>query len=184
MIRWLAILLSLGALLGAKAETYVTVNTSIGPMQFELFDKDKPVTVANFLAYIKSGVYKDTFIQRWEPGFVIQAGGFFVTNRTTTKPQVAAVPTFGIIVNEHDAGRMFSHVYGTIAMARVSGQTNSASSQWYVNLKDNSFLDSVDGGFTVFGRLINGNTILNRFIPPPPQAGLYRTETSWGSPAL
>src|SRR5688572_5645985 len=89
-----------------------------------------------------------------------------------------------MITNEYSVGRTFSNTYGTIAMARQPTRTNSASSQWFLNLKNNSFLDSVDGGFTVFGRVIAGTNVLNLFIPPPPVHGIFRVNAGGGLSTL
>jgi peptidyl-prolyl cis-trans isomerase A (cyclophilin A) len=147
----------------AEAQSLVRVQTPLGPMVIELFDRDKPITAGNFLAYLDEGLYRDTFVQRWVPGFVIQGGGYFVTNRLGAGAAFSAVPTGPAIPNEYGAGRVYGNLYGTIAMARVGGVTNSATSQWFINLADNSSLDAVDGGFTVFGRVALGTNILNRF---------------------
>jgi cyclophilin family peptidyl-prolyl cis-trans isomerase len=108
------------------------------------------------------------------PGFVIQGGGYYITNRTTSNPQLVPVDTSsGTITNEYAVGRTYSNLYGTIAMARVGGQTNSATSQWFINLADNSSLDAVDGGFTVFGRVIGGTNLLNRFNVTTTANGIF-----------
>jgi peptidyl-prolyl cis-trans isomerase A (cyclophilin A) len=127
------------------AATTVRFDTSLGSFDVELFDTTAPITVANFLDYLNDGDYVDSFVHRSVPGFVIQGGGFRVVSGA-----VQAVPTEPPIQNEFDA----SNLRGTIAMARVAGQVNSATSQWFVNLGDNSALDSVDEGFTVFGEVI------------------------------
>jgi cyclophilin family peptidyl-prolyl cis-trans isomerase len=146
----------------------------LGDVLVELYDQDKPVTVSNFLKYITSGRYQDSFVHRWEPGFVIQGGGFAVTN-LATGPAVVEVPTFGRITNEYSVGATLRNLYGTVAMARVGGETNSATSQWFFNLSDeNVFLDGVDGGFTVFGRTLLGTNVLNRFNNTSITNGLYR----------
>ena len=158
----------------ASAATIATFQTPLGTMQLELFDDQKPITVSNFIKYATSGRFDDMFVQRWEPGFVIQGGGYYVEDRAGT-PEMRTIQTFGPIPNEYSVGETYSNTYGTIAMARQAGVVDSASSQWFLNLGDNSFLDSVDEGFTVFGRIISGTNVLNRFIPPPPQQGVYRT---------
>jgi cyclophilin family peptidyl-prolyl cis-trans isomerase len=170
MITRFIVMLALVSLIGArllKGGTLADFQTTLGNMQLELFDDDKPVTVSNFVKYVTSGRFANQFIQRWEAGFVIQAGGFTVSN-TPSGPAVAAVPTFGAIKNEYSVGPKLSNTYGTIAMARQGGVTNSATSQWFINLGDNSFLDQVDGGFTVFGKLTGGTNVLNLFVPAPP----------------
>jgi cyclophilin family peptidyl-prolyl cis-trans isomerase len=88
------------------------------------------------------------------------------------------VPTFPAITNEYSVGRRFSNTYGTIAMARASGQTNSAQGEWFFNLTNNAFLDSVDGGFTVFGRVVRGTNVLERFNNTAATNGVYGAQHS------
>jgi len=137
--------------------------TPLGDLEVELFE-DKPVTTANFLRYVESGAYSNMIFHRWVPGFVMQGGGFYVTQRGTTNAQLAYVTNYGAITNEFNVGRRVSNTYGTLAMAKVSGDPNSASSQWFFNLGDNSAnLDYQNGGFTVFGRVVRGTNVLERF---------------------
>ena len=150
-------------MLNARAGTLAQFHLRLGDILVELYDADKPVTVSNFINYVHSGRYQDMFLHRWEHGFVVQGGGFWITNRQTANAQFAAVQTFGDITNEYNTGHIYSNLYGTIAMARVGGQTNSASSQWFFNLGTNSFLDTVDGGFTVFGHVVAGTNTLDHF---------------------
>ena len=149
--------------------TLAKFRTPVGDIDVELFDQDKPVTVQNFIRYVNSSpAYTNSqFIHRWVPGFVIQGGGYFVTNRFNTNSQILAVPSFKAITNEFSVGPSYRNTYGTLAMARIGGQTNSATSEWFINLGDNSSLDSVDGGFTVFGRVVQGTNTLNKFLTYP-----------------
>lgn len=144
------------------AGTLAQFRTPLGNVDVELFSEDKQVTVENFLRYVDSGAYTKMFLHRWVPGFVVQGGGYFVTT-VTNKTVIEVIPHATSIVNEFSVGRKFSNTYGTLAMARVSGQTNSANSEWFFNLANNSDLDSVDGGFTVFGRVLGGTNLLERF---------------------
>lgn len=162
---------------GLEAQSLALFRTSVGDMLVELYDTDKPVTVQNFKRYVTGGYYQDMFLHRWVPGSVIQGGCLWTANRYTT-PQIMYVANFGPIVNEYSVGRTFSNTYGTLAMARVSGAPNSASSQWFFNLTNNAFLDKVDGGFTVFGRVAVGASVLNRFNIFDPTNGIYRTTLS------
>jgi cyclophilin family peptidyl-prolyl cis-trans isomerase len=145
------------------AGTLARFKTPLGEIEVELFDSDKPKTVENFVAYVRSGAYQDLFIHRWEPGFVIQGGSFRALNRHSQEAEFDLVPRFDAITNEFSVGPTFSNIHGTIAMAREAGITNSARADWFFNLGDNSFLDDVDGGFTVFGRVLRGTNVLNRF---------------------
>src|SRR3954462_10805041 len=114
------------------AGTLATFTTSVGTMELELYDEERPITVSNFIKYVTSGRFQNQFIQRWEPNFVIQAGGYYVGSDTNNATDFRTIPIFGTITNEYSLGRNFSNIYGTIAMARHSGNTNSASSQWFL----------------------------------------------------
>jgi len=150
-------------LASSHAGTLAQFRTVFGDIEVELYDQDKPVTVQNFIRYVQSGRFQNEFAHRLVPGFVIQGGGFTVTNRGTTNAQIIPVPTYPTITNEFAVGRRFSNVYGTIAMAKLGGDTNSASSQWYFNLANNTFLDANDTNnlFVVFGHVVGGTNILN-----------------------
>ncbi len=158
---FLALWLTLSSL--QAAGTFVQFRTTVGDIELELYDQDKPVTVTNFLYYVKQGYTNDMFIHRWVPGFVIQGGLAYTANRQTASPSIKFITAQPSIVNEYSTGRTFSNTNGTIAMARVGGVINSASSQWFINLGNNSSLDAVDGGFTVFGKVIRGYDVLAKF---------------------
>jgi len=148
--------------------------TVIGDVDVELFNQDKPVTVANFLRYVEGGFYKNLWLYRCVPGLVVQAGGYWSATPQSAVPYrrdfVSYSPNFGSITNEFSVGPRMSNTFGTLAMARLPEQTNSASSEWYLNLKDNStLLDAVDGGFTVFGRIIGPTNGLDFFNHPSPK---------------
>jgi cyclophilin family peptidyl-prolyl cis-trans isomerase len=148
-----------------RAGTLAQFRSPLGDIEVELYDQDKPVTVQNFIRYIQSGAFQDEFAHRLVPGFVLQGGGFTITNRGTTNWTVLAIPSYPPITNEFAVGRRFSNVYGTIAMAKLGGDTNSATSQWYFNLTNNSFLDAADTNylFVVFGHVVRGTNVLNAF---------------------
>ena len=133
---------------GALASDIVRVDTDSGSFVLEMYADTAPVTVANFLSYVNSGAYEDTIIHRKENNFVIQGGGFYYDPASS---DIAAISVGPAIVNEFSR----SNTRGTIAMAKVGGDPNSATSQWFVNLDDNSAnLDSQNGGFTVFGKVL------------------------------
>jgi peptidyl-prolyl cis-trans isomerase A (cyclophilin A) len=122
----------------------------MGQFCIELFDTQTPITTANFLSYIDSGAYTNGIFHRSVPGFVIQGGNFKIVDGNNGKT-LAPVATFAPIDNEFK----ISNTRGTVAMAKLPGNPNSATSQWFVNLADNSLnLDTQNGGFTVFGRII------------------------------
>ncbi len=161
----LAVLLLVVGTRRSPAGTLAQFRTVFGDVEVELYDQDKPLTVQNFIRYVESGRYQDSFSHRLIPGFVIQGGGFAITNQDTTNAAVVSVPTYPPIPNEFGVGRRFSNVFGTIAMAKVGGDTNSASSQWFFNLANNTALDAPDQNnfFVVFGRVVNGANVLNIF---------------------
>ena len=148
----------------ALAGTLVQFRTAFGDIELELYDNDKPVTVQNFLNYLRSGRYQNGISHRLKPGFVIQGGGFAVTNLGSSSA-IVAIPTDPPITNEFGVGRQFSNVFGTIAMAKVGSDTNSATSQWYINLANNTSLDAANANdlFVVFGHVIAGTNVLNMF---------------------
>lgn len=125
----------------------VEIPTALGVIVVELWPEVAPCTVNNFLAYVESGRYDGTFIHRAVDGFVIQGGGFFYDESDGIFSEIVLDPP---VPNEPGV----SNLRGTIAMARIGGQPDSATSQFFVNLADNVFLDSVDGGFTVFGEVV------------------------------
>ena len=151
-------LCALPALLLASATqaSIVRMETSLGNIDIELFDTQAPVTVANFMNYVNDGDFVNSFFHRLVPGFVLQGGGFTYQAGVT-----AAVPADAPIVNEFDPSR--SNVRGTLAMAKLAGDPNSATSEWFFNLADNSAnLDTQNGGFTVFGQVIgNGMDVVD-----------------------
>ncbi len=134
--------------------TVVRFETTVGVIDIEMYDDEAPVTVNNFLNYVNRGDYDGTVIHRTDPGFVAQGGGFrFLGNRI-----FEAIPTDPPIVNE----AQISNTIGTISMARTSNP-DSATSQWFFNLANNTGLDSTnnDEGFAVFGKVIRGLETLN-----------------------
>jgi cyclophilin family peptidyl-prolyl cis-trans isomerase len=144
----------------ARGGALVQFRTVFGDIEVELYDSDKPVTVQNFIRYIQSGRYANEFSHRLVPGFILQGGGFTLTTNT-----ISAVPTYPPITNEFNVGKFYSNVFGTIAMAKTS-DPNSATSQFFFNLADNSAsLDNTNnsGGFTVFGHAVAGTNVLNVF---------------------
>lgn len=154
-----AVLILLGSFFASQysyAQTIVNVETNVGNFSIELFDTATPATVANFLSYVNSGRYNGTFIHRVVRDFVVQ-GGFFVFDEAGQ--QVSGINLDPPVVNEFG----ISSTRGTVAMAKLGGDPNSATSQWFVNLADNSAnLDNQNGGFTVFGRVIEpGMTVVD-----------------------
>jgi cyclophilin family peptidyl-prolyl cis-trans isomerase len=136
------------------------IETPLGDIPVELYPNMAPLTVANFQAYADDGRYAGALIHRSVPGFVIQGGGFRQEGGS-----YAAIPTDPPVPNEP----CLSNTTGTIAMARLGGQPDSATSQWFVNLANNTSLDSTDGeGFTAFGRVVgSGMAVVNAIAALP-----------------
>jgi peptidyl-prolyl cis-trans isomerase A (cyclophilin A) len=138
--------------------TVVEIRTSLGTIEVNLFDSTTPETVDNFLSYVSTGRYASHVVHRaaeTQAGeeFVIQGGGFLYTGPISTQVNFNLDPVVASssVVNEP----VLSNVRGTIAMAKVGGQPNSATSQWFINLSDsNASLDANNGGFTVFGQVL------------------------------
>ncbi len=123
-------------------------STSLGQIDVRFYDTATPFSVANFLNYQGDGKYDGTFIHRSVPGFVIQGGGFSYDASTNTAPPVETDPP---VVNEFG----MSNLRGAVSYAKSAGSADSATSQFFFNLADNSQnLDNQNGGFTVFGRVL------------------------------
>jgi cyclophilin family peptidyl-prolyl cis-trans isomerase len=134
--------------LASQASQTVTLETSLGSIQIELLSDVAPKTVENFLNYVNRGDFDGTFFHRSVPGFILQGGGFSFNGVSGQVESVASDPP---VINEFSV----SNTRGTLAMAKLGGNPNSATNQWYINLADNSSnLDNQNGGFTVFGRVI------------------------------
>jgi cyclophilin family peptidyl-prolyl cis-trans isomerase len=131
----------------------VRFETSHGSFTIELFPKEAPVTVENFLQYVDDKFFDGTIFHRIVPGFVIQGGGLTAdfNNKDTRDP----------IQNEAKNG--LKNTRGSLSMARTS-DINSATSQFFVNLSDNAFLDNGprDFGYAVFGRVTEGMDVIDK----------------------
>ena len=130
----------------------IRFETSLGDFTVELFEKEAPESVANFVRYLDEGFFDGTIFHRIVPGFVIQGGGFTedMTQKRTKPP----------VKNEADNG--LKNKRGTLSMARTN-DINSATSQFFVNLKDNDFLDHSRGnfGYAVFARVTDGMDVVD-----------------------
>lgn len=156
--------------LPAWGATTVTMETNLGKIVLELDEAKAPETVKNFLAYVDNGFYQGTVFHRVIDGFMIQGGGF----DTALKKKPTAEP----IKNEADNG--LKNLRGTIAMARTS-VVDSATSQFFINLVDNAFLDhrakTAQGyGYAVFGKVIAGMEVVDRIgkAPTSAKSALFR----------
>ena len=131
----------------------VGIVTSEGTVEVELFDRAAPATVANFLRYVQADRYDNTIVHRSVPGFVVQAGGYRYVS-TDTGLALPHIDTYPTVVNEFSPTR--SNLRGTIAMAKLGSDPNSATSEFFFNLGNNSSnLDNQNGGFTVFAQVIS-----------------------------
>jgi peptidyl-prolyl cis-trans isomerase A (cyclophilin A) len=131
----------------------IRFETTLGDFTVEFYEKEAPLSVANFLRYVDDGFFDSTIFHRIVPGFVIQGGGFTedMTQKKTHPP----------VKNEADNG--LKNARGSLSMARTN-DINSATSQFFVNLKDNDFLDHSRGnfGYAVFARVTKGMDVVDK----------------------
>ena len=171
--RFLAALAGLCLLAAAApalaANPQVEFDTSAGRIRIELFPEAAPKTVANFIEYVKVKQYDGTQFHRVIPNFMIQGGGY--TPDFKEKPTRAPVPNEA----EQSLKAGLANVPGTVAMARTS-DPHSASAQFFINVKDNAFLNfrapNPQGyGYTVFGKVVSGMDVVNKIAKAPTGAG-------------
>jgi peptidyl-prolyl cis-trans isomerase A (cyclophilin A) len=145
----------------APGNPVVVVSTSLGDITLELYKDRAPVSVENFLQYVTEGFYEGTIFHRVKPGFAIQGGGFTdsMVEKTTRPP----------IMNEATNG--LRNTRGTLAMARTRS-LRSATSQFYINVVNNTALDHTgyspaDFGYAVFGRVLAGMDVVDKIAAVP-----------------
>lgn len=145
--------------LAQQNKTYACFETNMGEFCMKFLRDRAPNTVDNFVKYVERGSYDQTFIHRAVNGFVVQGGGYKL------EPLGEPIPDDGTIENEFGA----SNVRGTVAMAKLDGDPNSATTEWFINVGDNSStLDYTNGGFTVFAEIVRGMDVVDaigRSIP-------------------
>ena len=134
----------------------IKLHTNHGTITVELFADKAPLTVANFLAYVKAGHYDNTVFHRVIDGFMVQGGGF--------APGMKQKPTRAPVKNEADNG--LKNTVGTLAMARTQ-DPHSASAQFFINVADNDFLDfraptTQEWGYCVFGKVVEGMDVVDK----------------------
>ncbi len=162
LTAWFALMSTLTV--GHASATIVQFQTNLGDFDVNLYDQRTPNTVANFLAYVNAGDYDNSVIHRSVVDFIIQGGGL-AYNMNWPLDEVTRNAAVG---NEP----VFSNVTATIAMAKIGGQPDSATNQWFFNLSDNSTtgaaLDTQNSGFTVFGEVMaNGMDIVEQISTVP-----------------
>ncbi|MBH1931672.1 peptidylprolyl isomerase A [Serratia rubidaea] len=142
----------------AAGETHVMLTTSAGNIELALDGQKAPVSTKNFVDYVNSGFYDNTVFHRVIPGFMIQGGGFTadMQQKSTKAP----------IKNEADNG--LRNLRGTISMARTADK-DSATSQFFLNVADNAFLDhgQRDFGYAVFGKVVKGMDVVDKISQVP-----------------
>jgi cyclophilin family peptidyl-prolyl cis-trans isomerase len=146
----------------AKGNPMVLISTSQGDIKVELYADKAPETVKNFLAYVNAGYYDNTIFHRVIPGFMIQGGGLTADMKEKREGQKASIK------NESSNG--LKNDAGTLAMARTS-DPNSATSQFFINVKSNDFLNkekAQDGvGYAVFGKVVDGMDVVKKIEQVP-----------------
>ena len=140
-------------------EVFVVLETTAGSILIELYPALAPISVENFLAYVEDGFYNETIFHRTIPNFMIQGGGFTV--------EMVEKETRSGIENEWENG--LANERSSIAMARLSGRPNSATAQFFINVRDNLGLDQpADGaGYAVFGRVVAGMAVVDAIATTP-----------------
>ncbi len=159
----------------SSSNPLVRFHTDLGDIDVSLLQDVAPNNVANFLGYVNPGIYDNSVIHRSIPAFVIQGGGYNIVSN-----QPNALPVHAAVVNEFHV----SNTRGTLAMAKLANNPNSATNNWFFNESDSnasgpSGLDTQDGGFTVFGRIITstGLTIMDAIAAVP----TYNAQGLWGA---
>lgn len=152
----LIIFMAATAFAAANKNPVVTMETSIGNIKIELFEKEAPISVKNFSEYVKSGFYNGTIFHRVMPGFMAQGGGFNADHKQR--------PTGDPIRNE--AANGLKNDRGTVAMARTSAP-DSATSQFFINVVNNNMLNRPDpdgAGYAVFGKVVEGMYVVDKIV--------------------
>lgn len=142
-----------------QIEEVACLQTNLGELCIRLFRNEAPATVANFLKYVTDGDYDGSFFHRSVPDFVVQGGGFRFNGADGSISQVPADPA---IANEYS----IPNTYGTVAMAKLGDNPNSATNQWFINVADNTDVLNANnnGGFTVFGVVMQSDSPILRDI--------------------
>lgn len=139
----------------AYANPIMQIQTSKGNIEIELFEDKAPVTVKNFQSYVKSNFYNGTIFHRVIPGFMVQGGGF--DSKMVEKNTQAPI--------QNEASNGLKNARGTLAMARTN-EPNSATSQFFINVADNSFLNRSgnNAGYAVFAKVTKGMDVVDQIV--------------------
>ena len=145
-----------------KKNPVVEMDTSLGKIKIELFEKEAPISVKNFLDYATSGYYAGTVFHRVIPGFMAQGGGL----TAALQPKPGDRPAI-----KNEAANGLKNDRGTVAMART-GEPNSATAQFFINVNDNVFLNHRDNtapgyGYAVFGKVVEGMDVVDKIVNTP-----------------
>ncbi len=151
-----------------RRKPMVLISTSLGDIKLELYEEEAPITVANFLSYVEEGFYDNTIFHRVINNFMIQGGGIGADMKQK--------PTKAPIKNEAENG--LKNERGTIAMARTA-DVDSATSQFFINHRDNPFLDHGvrDFGYAVFGKVVEGIEVVDKIATVQTRPGDVPVET-------
>ncbi len=169
MKRCLLALFVLGAIACGTSQAknpVVVIKTSMGTIKVELFEKEAPITVKNFLKYVDDKHYDDTVFHRVISDFMVQGGGFKkgISKVTSPKEVRDKEKKAGDPIKNESANGLSNKKY-TIAMARTS-EADSATAQFFINVKDNDFLDRANArdkvGYCVFGKVIEGEGVVDK----------------------
>jgi peptidyl-prolyl cis-trans isomerase A (cyclophilin A) len=160
----ISVLLGCSVAAAADKNPVVQMETTLGTIKIELFAKEAPISVKNFLAYANSGYYNGTIFHRVIKGFMAQGGGL----TAELQPKPGDRPPI-----KNEAGNGIKNDRGTVAMART-GVVDSATSQFFINLVDNNFLNHSDEtsrgfGYAVFGKVIEGMEVADKMAAAPQQ---------------
>ncbi len=169
MIKRLLLCTLAGCLLGlpacssssASSSPVVVMDTSMGPIKIQLYPDEAPITVKNFLQYVDDHYYDGTTFHRVIPTFMIQGGGFLPGDVVRNREKPGLRPPI-----KNESGNRLFNQRGTIAMARTN-DLNSATSQFYINVVDNDFLDK--NNYCVFGKVIDGMDVVDKIRSVPTQ---------------
>lgn len=156
-----AVTVCTGVQAGEGKNPMILVSTSMGDIKIELDEAKAPITVKNFLQYVNDKHYDGTIFHRVIPGFMIQGGGM----EPSMKEKSSGTPI------KNEAGNGLKNLNGTIAMARTS-VVDSATAQFFINVKDNAFLDHRDEtaagfGYAVFGKVVDGMDVVKKIEGVP-----------------